>query len=61
MPWESKDAPRHTKRAKSAKAKRQWRHVANSMLERGYSEARAIRAANATVKRRGRRSRRSRR
>jgi len=53
MPWEAKDASRHTKKAKSAVAKRQWSHVANSMLERGYDEGRAIAAASSVVKKRG--------
>jgi uncharacterized protein YdaT len=51
MPWTAKDAKRHTKKAKSAKKKRQWSHVANSMLSSGKSEGAAIRAANAAVKR----------
>ena len=54
MPWTAKDASRHTKRAKSAKAKRQWSEVANSMLKRGYSEGRAIAAASSVVKKRKR-------
>ena len=54
MPWDAGDAKRHTKKAKSPKAKRQWSHVANSMLQRGESEGSAVRAANAAVKKRGR-------
>ena len=54
MPWGARDAKRHTRKAKSGKAKRQWSHVANSMLERGYSEGRAIAAASSVVKKRGR-------
>lgn len=50
MPWKAKDAGRHTKKAKSAKRKRQWRHVANSMLERTGDEGAAVRAANSVVK-----------
>lgn len=49
MPWTSADATRHTRKAKSAKDKRQWSHVANSMLRRGSSEDSAVRAANAAV------------
>jgi len=52
MPWTSKDAYRHTHKAKSAKAKRQFAHVANNMLEKGYDEGTAIKAANSVVKRR---------
>lgn len=51
MPWEPKDATRHTKRATSAKKKRQWAHVADKALERGSSEGSAIRQANAVVAR----------
>ena len=50
MPWRPEDAYRHTHKAKSSVRKRQFSHVANSMLERGASEGSAIRAANAAVK-----------
>ena len=50
MPYETKDAQRHTHKAKSSVRKRQFAHVANSMLERGASEGAAIRAANGAVK-----------
>jgi hypothetical protein len=50
MPWTAKDAKRHTKKATTAKKKRQWAHVADSMLARGASEGSAVRAANAAVK-----------
>jgi len=52
MPWNPKDAKRHTKKAKGAKAKRQWSHVANSVLSRGGSEGSAVRQANAVIKKR---------
>jgi uncharacterized protein YdaT len=52
MPWKSKDAKRHTKKADTPKEKRQWSIVANAMLERGSSEGAAVRAANAAVKKR---------
>jgi len=55
MPWGASDAKRHTKKASSGKASRQWAHVANSMLERGESEGAAVRAANGVVKKRGKR------
>jgi uncharacterized protein YdaT len=61
MPWKPSDAKRHTKKAKSRKAQRQWSHVSNSMLERGYSEGAAIRAANSVVKKRKAKRGRSRR
>ena len=54
MPWSEADAKRHTKSARSAKAKRQWSIVANSILERTGNEARAIRGANAVVSRKDR-------
>jgi uncharacterized protein YdaT len=50
MPWQPKDASRHTKKAKSSVRKRQFSEVANSMLARGASEGSAVRAANAAVK-----------
>ena len=53
MPWGAKDAKRHTKKAKSAKSKRQWGHVANSVLERTGDEGRAVAAANSVIKKRG--------
>jgi len=52
MPFKAKDATSHTKKAKSKVAKRQFAHVANSMLARGESEGAAIRAANAAVAKR---------
>jgi uncharacterized protein YdaT len=52
MPWTAKSATRFTKKAKSPTAKRQFAHVANSMLKSGKSEGAAIRAANAAVKKR---------
>ena len=53
MPWTPNDAERHTKKAKGSIAKRQWRDVANSALERTGDEGRAVREANAAVARRG--------
>ena len=55
MPWKPEDAARHTKKARSAKAKRQWAHVADSALQRGMPEGRAIAMANGVVKKRGKR------
>jgi hypothetical protein len=52
MPWTPKDSARHTKKAKSAVAKRQWAHVADSELKRTGNEGLAIRAANSVVKKR---------
>ena len=50
MPWKPSDATRHTHKAKSPKRKRQWRDVADSILARTGDEGRAVRGANAAVK-----------
>lgn len=52
MPWKTGDVTHKTKKAKSAKAKRQWTHVANSALKSGDSEATAIKKANSVIKKR---------
>lgn len=52
MPWSPSDGPaRHTKKANSPNKKRQWSHVANSVLSKTGDEGRAVREANAAVKR----------
>jgi hypothetical protein len=51
MPWASGDARRHSKRADTPKKQRQWADVADSALARTGDEGRAIREANAVVKR----------
>lgn len=58
MPWTTKDAKQKNKSLKSAKEARMWAHVANSTLSRLLAkgvarkdaEARAIRAANNSVR-----------
>lgn len=50
MPWNSKDAKRHTKAANTPKEARKWAKVANSALKRGASEGSAVRQANGVVK-----------
>jgi hypothetical protein len=50
MPWSERDAASKTKKAKSPKRKRQWSHVANSVLKRTGDEGAAVRAANGVVK-----------
>ncbi len=52
MPWTAKDAASKTKKAKSPKAKRQWAHVADSVLAKTGDEGLAVREANSVVKRR---------
>ena len=56
-PWGPGDATRFTKKARSAKKKRQFSHVANSILERTGDEGRAIRGANAAVAKRRKKKR----
>jgi uncharacterized protein YdaT len=56
MPWTAKDAGRFTKKAKSPKAKRQFAKVANKVLADSGDEGKAVRIANAAVKKRKRRS-----
>lgn len=50
MPWTQADVEHKTKKAKTAKQKRQWLHVANGALKDGDSEAVAIRKANGVLK-----------
>ena len=57
MPWNARDAKKHTRKAKSKKSQRQWAKVANSVLSRGGSEGSAVRQANAVVKKRKAKSR----
>jgi hypothetical protein len=52
MPWKPKDATKHTKKAKSVKAKRQWADVADSVLKKTGNEGKAIREANSVVRKR---------
>lgn len=53
MPWKPKDATKHTKKADTPEKRRRWAKIANHSLERGQSEASAIRQANAAVKGKG--------
>lgn len=53
MPWSERDAQRHTKKAKSPKAQRQWAKVAAAVLDKTEDEGRAVRAANSAVAKRG--------
>ena len=50
MPWTAADARRKTRKANTPKRKRQWAHVANSVLKRTGDDARAVREANAVLK-----------
>jgi hypothetical protein len=52
MPWTAHDAQRHTGKAASRAARRQWAEVANSILERTGDEGQAVREANAVIAKR---------
>lgn len=52
MPWTPKDASRKTKKASSPKVKRQWSATANAVLKKSGDEGKAVRIANAAVKKR---------
>lgn len=51
MPWTSRDAYRHTKKAATPHLQRLWSNVANSALKGSGDEAAAIREANSAVAR----------
>ena len=51
MPWIPDDAGRHTHRATTWELKELWAKVGNDCLERTGDEGRAIREANAVVRR----------
>lgn len=51
MPWKYKDAPKHTKQATSKSAKTKWARIANAVLSETGDEGKAIRIANASVRR----------
>ena len=53
MPWTPSSGPaRHTKKAKSPAAKKQWSSVANKVLADSGDEGKAVRIANAAVAKR---------
>lgn len=51
MPWKAGDAARHTKKVRSARSKKQWKEVANSVLRSTGDEGRAVREANGVARR----------
>ena len=52
MPWTADDGPaRHTKKANTAKKRRQWAHVANGVLAKTGDDALAVREANGVIAR----------
>jgi hypothetical protein len=61
MPWKPGGSLRHNSRLKGKpKKQRQWSAVANNVLKRTGDEGRAVRSANAVVKKRGRKRRQGR-
>lgn len=50
MPWITKDASLHTKKANTPDKKKQWKEVANSVLKKTGNDAKAIRIANGIIK-----------
>jgi hypothetical protein len=51
MPWNPEDAQKHTRKAKSPHARKVWAKISDAVLSRTGDEGRAIREANAAVKR----------
>lgn len=55
MPWSKNDGPaRHTKKANTPAAKKQWAKVANKVRDDSGDEGKAVRIANAAVAKRKR-------
>jgi uncharacterized protein YdaT len=51
MPWNSNDGPaRHTKKANTPAKKKQWADIANKVRNESGDEGKAVRIANAAVK-----------
>ena len=61
MPWSASDAPRHTRKAKTPKAKRAFAYAANNVLRKTHDEGRAVRAGNAAAAKSARKSSRGKR
>ena len=60
--WDSSDAKRHTRKARSSPVKaRAFAHAANSAASRGLSEGAQVRIGNFAASRAGRGKRRSKR
>jgi hypothetical protein len=49
-PWEMSSASAHTKKANTSAKKKQWSSTANAVLEKTGDDAKAIKIANAAVK-----------
>lgn len=51
MPWKPDDGPsRHTKKANTPAKKKQWADIANKVRTESGDEGKAVRIANAAVK-----------
>lgn len=50
MPWSAKDASKKTKKADTPAEKRQWAKVANKVLKETGDDSKAVRIANASIK-----------
>ena len=50
MPWKPGSARKHTRKASTPAKKRQWSATANKVLRETGDEGRAVRTANAVVK-----------
>ena len=50
MPWLANDAAGHDKKADTSKKKDVWTRVANKTLKKTGNDARAIRVANAVIR-----------
>lgn len=50
MPWTMESAGKHTKKATTGAKKQQWASTANAVLEKSGDEGKAVRIANAAVK-----------
>ena len=53
MPWKPSDASKNNKKANTPAEKKQWAAVANKVLKSTGSDAKAMRTANAAIKKRG--------
>ncbi len=49
-PWEMSSAMKHTKKASNPAKKKQWASTANAVLKKSGDEGKAVRIANAAVK-----------
>jgi hypothetical protein len=50
MPWDLASGIKHTKKASTPAKKKQWASTANAVLKKSGDEGKAVRVANAAVK-----------